>query len=321
MSSVEPSRDSVAPATSSDPAATLVERSEHTFAVVVTRDRLGSLRRSLTALANQQPALGHLVVVDNGADERVRDLLDDLAIRTTWLPSQRNLGGAGGFALGMLHALALGARYLWLADDDGHPGSDKTLTTLHAAMRDHELDLASPAVVAADDPGRLAFPTRRSLRLCSTVEELAGGSPGGVVDGFAALFNGALFTAECVELVGVPDLRLFLRGDEIEMHRRLARSGASFATVTAATYLHPSGSQEFHGPLNVELPPDGAKRFYTFRNRGYLTNQPGKRLKRPLEYAVYSAYFLGVRRSPAEYHEWLRLMRAGRHERFTRYEG
>lgn len=321
MSPAELSRDNIAAATSDDPAVTLAGRSAHTVAVVVTRDRLGSLRRSLSALADQQPALGHLVVVDNGPDERVRELLDDLPLPTTWLPSQRNLGGAGGFALGMLHALALGAGYVWLADDDGRPGSDDTLTTLHTAMREHRLDLASPAVVSADDPGQLAFPTRRSLRLCSTVNELASGSPGGVVEGFAALFNGALFTAQCVELVGVPDLRLFLRGDEIEMHRRLTRSGASFATVTSATYLHPSGAPEFHGPLNVELPPDGAKRFYTFRNRGYLTNQPGKRLKRPLEYAVYSTYFLGVRHSPAEYREWLRLMRDGRRERFTRFEG
>lgn len=286
-----------------------------TVAVVVTQDRVAKLAESLTALAAQRPSLGHVLVVDNGADPAVGDLVDRLAVPATWLPSRRNLGGAGGFALGMLHALARGAAYVWLADDDGRPGAPDTLAVLLRAVHDRGLAMASPAIVDASDPARLAFPTRRRLRRVTRVHELGAD----VVPGFAALFNGALFTAECIEAVGVPDLRLFLRGDEVEMHRRLTRSGLAFGTVTRATYLHPSGAAEFSGALNVGLPPPGAKRFYTFRNRGYLTNQPGKRLKRPLEYAVYTAFFLGVRRSPAELRTWLELMSEGRRERFRRY--
>ena len=298
----------------------LVARAAATVAVVVTHDRVELLERSLTALAAQQPPPGQVVVVDNGADERVRVLVEALPVPATWLPSRRNLGGAGGFAYGMLHALALGAAYVWLADDDGRPGSDATLATLLRHVGEGHLDMASPAVVTDDDQQRLAFPTRRSLRRVTTVGGLAAEGTAGVLEGFAALFNGALFTAECVEAVGVPDLRLFLRGDEIEMHRRLQRSGLRFGTVTDATYVHPSGAAEFHGPLGVVLPPDGAKRFYTFRNRGYLTNQPGKRLKRPLEYAVYSAFLLGAQRSPEQWRQWRRLMREGRKERFERYD-
>ncbi|HET7399929.1 MAG TPA: glycosyltransferase [Intrasporangium sp.] len=295
----------------------LARRAADTVAVVVTRDRVEQLAGSLAALAAQRPAPGHVIVVDNGADPAVRDVVEGLPVAATWLPSRRNLGGAGGFALGMLHALARGAAYVWLADDDGRPGSPDTLATLLRAVRDHGLAMASPAVVDADAPDRLAFPTRRALRRITHVGQFGAE----VVPGFAALFNGALFTAECVEAVGVPDVRLFLRGDEIEMHRRLTRAGLPFGTVTTATYVHPSGAEEFHGPLNVELPPEGPKRFYTFRNRGYLTNQPGKRLKRPLEYAVYTAFFLGIRRSPAEFRTWLVLMNDGRRERFRRYDG
>ena len=306
--------------TAEHPGDDLAARAASTVAVVVTCDRVELLERSLAALAGQQPPPGHVVVVDNGADDRVRALVEALPVPATWLPSRRNLGGAGGFAYGMLHALALGADYVWLADDDGRPGSDSTLATLLEHVGDGRLAMASPAVVNDDDPQRLAFPTRRALRPVTTVGGLAAEGHDGVLEGFAALFNGALFTAECIEAVGVPDLRLFLRGDEIEMIRRLQRSGQRYGTVTAATYIHPSGAAEFHGPLSVVLPPDGAKRFYTFRNRGYLTNQPGKRLKRPLEYAVYSAFLLGVRRSPEEWREWRDLMRDGRHERFERFE-
>jgi len=297
----------------------LAARAADTVAVVVTQNRVELLERSLAVLAAQQPPLGHVVVVDNGADERVRALVEALPVPATWLPSRRNLGGAGGFAYGMLHALALGAAYVWLADDDGRPGSDTTLATLLRHVGEGRLAMASPAVVH-EDLQQLAFPTRRALRRVTTVGELAAEGTAGVLEGFAALFNGALFTAACIEAVGVPDLRLFLRGDEIEMHRRLQRSGLRFGTVTDATYVHPSGAAEFHGPLGVVLPPDGAKRFYTFRNRGYLTNQPGKRLKRPLEYAVYTAFLLGAQRSPEQWAQWRRLMREGRKERFERYD-
>ena len=58
--------------------------------------------------------------------------MDGQPIPTTYLPSRRNLGGAGGFALGILHALALGADWVWLADDDGHPQDSQVLATLHA---------------------------------------------------------------------------------------------------------------------------------------------------------------------------------------------
>ncbi|KAN90292.1 UDP-galactofuranosyl transferase GlfT1, partial [Mycobacterium tuberculosis variant bovis Bz 31150] len=52
-------------------------------------------------------------------------------IATTYLGSRRNLGGAGGFALGMLHALAQGADWVWLADDDGHAQDARGTTDRH----------------------------------------------------------------------------------------------------------------------------------------------------------------------------------------------
>ncbi|MDT7766301.1 MAG: rhamnopyranosyl-N-acetylglucosaminyl-diphospho-decaprenol beta,3/1,4-galactofuranosyltransferase, partial [Mycobacterium sp.] len=83
-------------------------------AVVVTHRRLDDLAKSLDALSAQTRAPDHLVVVDNDDDSRVRDVVSGQPIPTTYLGSRRNLGGAGGFALGMLHALALGADWVWL---------------------------------------------------------------------------------------------------------------------------------------------------------------------------------------------------------------
>lgn len=290
-------------------------------AVVVTMHRRELLTESLRVLAAQSRPVDHLVVVDNGAQPDVRAVVEQCGLPATYLPSQRNLGGAGGFALGMLHALSLGADWLWLADDDGRPEGPEVLATLLACAERHSLDAVSPVVVDIADPSRLAFPLRRGVQWRRLRSEL-GDDGDDLLPGIASLFNGALFSADCVDTVGVPDHRLFFRGDEVEVHRRLVRSGVRFGTCLQTTYLHPNGSEEFRpilgGRLHTQYPDDDAKRFYTYRNRGYLMAQPGMRRLLPQEWIRFGWYFLVSRRDPAGLREWFRLRTLGRKERFTR---
>lgn len=289
------------------------------FAVVVTHRRPESLARSLDALSSQSRPLDGLIVVDNDDDSRVRDVVAHQPVPTTYLGSRRNLGGAGGFALGMLHALAAGADWIWLADDDGRPLDDSVLATLLSCAQTHGLAEVSPMVCDIDDPTRLAFPLRRGLVWRRRVSELGSGD---LLPGIASLFNGALFRASTIEAVGVPDLRLFVRGDEVEVHRRLARSGLPFGTCLRATYVHPCGSDEFKpilgGRMHTQYPDDETKRYFTYRNRGYLLSQPGLRKLLPQEWVRFGWYFLVSRRDPAGLREWFRLRRLGRDEKFGR---
>lgn len=297
-------------------------REERVVAVVVTHRRPDDLAKSLDALASQSRPPDHLIVVDNDHDERVRDLVAGQPVPTTYLGSRRNLGGAGGFALGMLHALALGADWVWLADDDGRPQDAEVLATLMACARRHGLAEVSPMVCNLDEPERLAFPLRRGLKWRRLVTELRTDGSGDLLPGIASLFNGALFRATTIEAVGVPDLRLFIRGDETELHRRLVRTGLPFGTCLDAVYLHPCGTEEFKpilgGRMHTQYPDNEAKRFYTYRNRGYLQAQPGMRKLVAQEWLRFGWYFLVSTRDPRGFAEWIRLRRLGRRERFAR---
>lgn len=288
-------------------------------AVVVTRDRVRLLAESLTAIGRQTRRPDHVVVVDNGPHDAVRAAVENSGLPATYLPSRRNLGGAGGFALGILHALALGADWVWCADDDGRPADDSVLATLLETAERHGLAEVSPLVTDMADPERLAFPLRRGLRWRRHRSDFAGVD---VLMHYASLFNGALFRADALDVVGVPDYRLFFRGDETEIHRRLVRAGLPFGTAVAASYLHPEGTTEFQpilgGRLSAQYPGNEVKRFFTYRNRGYLMAQPGMRWLFPLELIRFSWFFLVSRRDYAGWREWLRLTTAGRRERFTR---
>jgi len=297
-------------------------REEQTIAaVVVTHRRPDELAKSLESVSAQTRVPDHLVVVDNDNDARVRELVEGQPVATTYLGSRRNLGGAGGFALGMLHALTLGADWVWLADDDGRPLDSEVLGTMLACAEKHGLAEVSPMVCDMADPHRLAFPLRRGLVWRRHVSELRTGADD-LLPGIASLFNGALFRASTLEVIGVPDLRLFVRGDETELHRRLVRSGLPFGTCLNAVYLHPQGGDEFKpilgGRMHTQYPEDAAKRFFTYRNRGYLQSQPGLRKLVPQEWARFGWYFLVSRRDPGGLAEWIRLRRLGRRERFER---
>lgn len=294
------------------------QRSDRVAAVVVTRHRPDTLPRSLQGLTGQERAPDHIVVVDNGPDAEVAEMLAQCSVASTYLPSRRNLGGAGGFALGILHALSLGADWVWLADDDGYPVGPSVLGALLDTARERGLGLVSPLVVDADDHERLAFPLRRGASWATSRSQLAGG----FLPGYAALFNGALFSATALERVGVPDLRLFVRGDEVDMHRRVARSGIAFGTALEAAYAHPTGQREWQptlgGRSQVLVPADDTKRYFTFRNRGFLTSQPGMRRYLAVDVLRYAWFFLVQQRDPRAFASWVRLTREGRAERFGR---
>ncbi|AYF76523.1 glycosyltransferase family 2 protein [Nocardia yunnanensis] len=288
-------------------------------AIVVTHKRRELLAESLQVLASQTRPIDHLIVVDNGNEAEVGELVKQQPMETTYLGSEHNLGGAGGFALGMLHALTMGADWVWLADDDGRPEGPEVLATLFDCAQRHRLVEVSPVVADIDDPDRLAFPLRRGVVWRRLRSELGDED---FLPGIASLFNGALVSAEAVDKIGVPDLRLFVRGDEVEVHRRLVRSGLPFGTCLQTAYLHPNGSAEFKpilgGRMHTQYPDDPVKRHFTYRNRGYLMAQPGMRKLLPQEVARFGWFFLVQQKDPAGLMEWLRLQRMGRREQFDK---
>ncbi|MGJ4087818.1 galactofuranosyltransferase GlfT1 [Corynebacterium macclintockiae] len=297
-----------------------LSRKDTVAAVVVTHNRVELLEASLRQVANQEGAeVAHVVVVDNGNDPAVRELVEAVCgSRAHYVGSATNLGGAGGFALGFLTALSLGADAIWCADDDGRPADEHVLAALQEVAEREGLEEISPVVCNIEDPERLAFPLRQGLVWRRTLSELEGS----FLPGIASLFNGALISARAMEIIGVPDYRLFIRGDEVEYHRRLVRSGLPFGTCLTCAYLHPDGSDEFKpilgGKMHTQYPDNEFKRYFTYRNRGYIMSQPGMRKLLPQEYARFGWFFLVQKKDPKGFAEWLRLHALGRREQFRR---
>lgn len=274
-------------------------------AVIVTCDRPAELQRLLERIDAQSPCIADVIVVDNGQCERSAAIC--VAFGVHHLHSAINLGGAGGFALGILAALARGADFLWLWDDDGWPEADDCIGQQLAFQRASGAAIVSPLVIDADDPTRCAFAFRiRGRRII----DRAAMETHAVVRGMAHLFNGALMPAGTIHRFGLPDVRLFIRGDEVDFMLRVLRGGAAVATLTAAVARHPSGLREarplFGGIFHACVPPDPLRREVMFRNRAHLARLHGRWRLLIADVVRYGLFFIARRRPDLRgFRHWL----------------
>ena len=220
----------------------------------------------------------------------------------------------------MLHALAQGADWVWLADDDGRPQDTRVLATLLACAEKYGLAEVSPMVCNMDDPERLAFPLRRGLVWRRRTSELRTEEGQDLLRGIASLFNGALFR-------GVNPGR-GRRAGHAAVHPRRRGGIAPPAGAVRPAVRHLPG-RDLPASLRIRrVPADSGrpdahpvsrrptKRFFTYRNRGYLMAQPGLRKLLPQEWLRFGWFFLVTRRDPKGLLDWIRLRRLGRREKF-----
>ncbi|MFI7483238.1 glycosyl transferase [Kocuria sp. M1R5S2] len=273
----------------------------------VTQDRHEDVLTLVSALRAQTVPVASLCLVDAGREPLPRQRLEEAiggAFALEYVRSLANLGGAGGFSLAILTALATGAGRVWLMDDDAHPEHADCLEVLLEEAARRELSVVSPLIVAPQDHSALAFSYRLDGRITHSRAAL---EPLGFLPGHAAFFNGALVAEDVFFRVGLPDLKLFLRGDEVDFLVRLRRSGLPFGTTTRAAVAHPPGWGEEHevipGRLKVVVPETEFKRAHFFRNRGWTTWHYKRVVQLGADLVGYPLYYLR-RRDPRGLAQW-----------------
>lgn len=274
-------------------------------AAILTSDRVPDLEKCLSALRLQTQALDHICIVDAGKepvpDEKLHGVVKHIR-------SVANLGGAGGFSYAILSALATGAEWIWIMDDDACPLGDDCLQTLLAEAKQRNLFVVSPIIVSPDDYSRLSFPFRIKGELTydrKTVETVD------FIPDMAQFFNGALMHRDVFYKIGLPDMRLFIRGDEVDFLIRLHRAKIPMGTVTNAAMSHPVGWGEVvpivKGKMAILMPETPFKRYYFYRNRGYLARRHRRVVSFFADSILYPYAFLILRKGDfSGLKEWAR---------------
>ncbi|KRF05673.1 hypothetical protein ASH00_09470 [Arthrobacter sp. Soil782] len=183
--------------------------------VVTTFNRADYLSRLLDSLGRLAPAPAAVVVVDNASTDSTGEVLEAAAasfpVPLTVHRLTDNAGGSGGFSAGVERALADGATWLWLMDDDVEvlPGALAAFgpwlqqyRCLHGRRLDHT--------------GEPFFWQHRFNAFLGVHFPVPGNvfahSP--VFRTNVACFEGVLLHADVVREVGLPDPRFFINGDD-----------------------------------------------------------------------------------------------------------
>jgi GT2 family glycosyltransferase len=261
-----------------------VSHEQYVVAVVVTWNRRTLLTESLRAVLDQTRPPDRVVVVDNASTDGTADLLATEfrstgatlfeTVRTT-----RNLGGAGGFALGIRQALEGGScDRIWLLDDDTVPRADALQALIRAgvAYPGRSPSLVASRVVWTDGrdhpmntPRRRPGSRRREQRHASNSE---------CIPVRSASFVSVLLDAEVVRARGLPVADYFLWNDDFEYTTRLVRGNVGLF-CPASVVVHKTAA---YG--STEADP-GERFFFEVRNKVWLFTR--SRSLGPVEKLVY----------------------------------
>jgi GT2 family glycosyltransferase len=232
--------------------------------VVVTYNRADLLERMLAGLAALDRLPDAVIVVDNASSDHTPEVL---AAATNpglqVIRAEDNLGGAGGFHLGVRTAYRGGFDRVWLMDDDVVPAPG-CLTVMMA--RDDDCLMA----VREDTAGRLVekAATRFDLRNPLSIRPKRGmvetdfGSRDRmpeVVEVENVAFEGFMCRRGVIDAIGLPDPSYFIFYDDVDFAVRARRAGYRIWAVRDAVLVRQLDFDQQH-----DL--SGWKGYYMYRN-------------------------------------------------------
>ena len=285
-------------------------------AVLVAFDRDDFLKRSLGHTLNQTRKCDLVIVVDNANLTSTRKIIEDAG--AIYLSGALENGSAGGFALGIKHALDNDYDYVWTLDDDGYP-DQQCLEILLEFTGSYNLDVSSPLSLSQEDPQQTANPYLFGIRKITSVAFIQKRQ---IWLGKVQFYNGMLMSKKMVGLIGLPRKELFLRGDEMDYYYRSKRAGLKMGLVSRALFHHPSGAPEFANSrtsiLGVVIPTTEKKKYYQFRNRGFLVREYYLYLNGLYDWIRYPVFFLLYPgRNLRGFREWRKLWVQGFRRKLT----
>jgi GT2 family glycosyltransferase len=237
---------------------------ESVAVVVVTFNRSGMLTGMLDGLAAQTRPADAIFVIDNASTDDTRAVLDartDLPLEVT--TTGANLGGAGGFHLGMLQAYDAGHDRILLMDDDVVPAPDfLEVMVAHpgpcqmAVRVDRQGRLVEKAAIRFDLHNPLAI-TPKTASVDSTYAARAEMPAEVPVENVA--FEGFMVRREVITAIGLPDPSFFIFYDDVDFALRARRAGFPIVCVRDAVLVRQLDFNQQHDLGSW-------KGFYMYRN-------------------------------------------------------
>lgn len=254
------------------------------FIIVINWNSLVDTLDCLAGIGALQYSNKRIVVVDNGSKDGSPDEIAARHPDVVLIRNQENLGYTGGSNVGLKHAFAHGAEYVWLLNNDAVVTPNSLTILTKAAEGRPRVGLVAPIVYYHDRPDEIqvggTFLDAASQTDTYVKSREPNTGPGGT--GRLVLTGTALLVARAlVATIGYLEDRYFAYCEDWDYSLRAHEAGFGVLVEPAATVFHkPAGSLGHDSPM---------KEYYMVRNRYLLWRSHLRGWPR----AVYPSRYLG----------------------------
>lgn len=249
----------------------MTNASQKVTALVVTYNRKDLLVECLNAIKTQTVPVDRIVVIDNASTDGTPAYFDESGAfyGDSFIDYRRmtsNLGGAGGFNVGLSAAHDEGCDWVWLMDDDCIPYPETLQELLRGAEIAAEDDGREPSFMASSVYGPQGEPMN-----VPTVDRRPSGNgyadwytnvQNGLVKIESATFVSLLINDKAIEKLGLPVASFFIWGDDSEYTTRLTHHFGPAYLVGSSRVLHKRANAK---SLDIQNEND-PKRIANFHN-------------------------------------------------------
>ncbi|TVU63335.1 glycosyltransferase [Paenarthrobacter nitroguajacolicus] len=213
-------------------------------AVVVTYNRRELLQTTLAGIASGTRVPDAVVVVDNASTDGTAEFLRDYQgpVTTDVVTLNTNVGGAGGFVVGMERALLdHGAHHVWIMDDDTEPQPNALREALDVSLAYQQETGQAPAFIASRvvwTDGRDHPMNRMRPRMGASEEARSTAARLGATQIRSASFVSVLIRADEIREHGLPIADYFIWNDDLEFTARVSRRGTALTTNASVANHH-----------------------------------------------------------------------------------
>lgn len=233
--------------------------------VIVTYNRINLLKECVASVTKQSYPIHKIIIIDNCSTDGTEDYLKTLTdAKFIIVRTDENIGGAGGFSLGIKRAVSERADWIWLMDDDTIPQANALERLVAATSLTDNVGFACSKVIWTDGTphamNALGVQTGPSFNRFSTEH----------VPAFPcklASFVSVLINAFTVWKVGLPYKEFFIWGDDVEYTERISKLYNCFY-VDNSIVVHKTATN--YKPHPDIAPAETAWKFYyDARNRAF----------------------------------------------------
>lgn len=270
-------------------------------AVVVTYNRRELLETTLRGITSSVVLPSAVVVVDNASADGTKEFLASYTspVELDVVTLGTNVGGAGGFVVGMERALLdHAADYVWVMDDDTEP-DENTLSEALVAFDAYAAQAGQPPAFVASKvvwtDGRDHPMNQMRQRVGSSEHDRRLAESVGAMQVRTASFVSLVISAAEVRRCGLPVADYFIWNDDLEYTARISRDRSALLAYSSVATHH----TESFGDARSADP--GPRFYYEVRNKMWVYfRSPGLT---PRERILYTG---------ASVRNWSRILRYSR---------